>query len=208
MYVPKHFAETRPEILVEFIRTYPFGTLVTMTPRGIEANPIPFVFKPESAPNGILQGHLARANSQWETFDPDVEALVVFQGPDAYITPSWYPTKQETRKAVPTWNYVTVHVYGQLRVTHDQEWLRRHVEELTHQHERDRPEPWHVSDAPADYTTKMLRGIVGVEVQVSRLVGKWKLGQNRPIKDQEGMAAGLRADGGDPSESLLRFLPT
>lgn len=206
MYVPKQFAETDSDKMVEFIRAYPLGTLVTMTSRGIEANPIPFVFKSNSATAGILEGHLARANSQWETFRSDVEALVIFQGPDAYITPSWYATKRETGKAVPTWNYVTVHAYGQLRVTHDQEWLRRHVGELTDQHERLRVEPWHVSDAPADYTTKMLRAIVGVELQISRLVGKWKLGQNRPRKDQDGMVAGLWANGEERSKSLLGFL--
>lgn len=206
VYVPRSFAETRSEVLVEFMRAFPFGTLTTVTPAGIEANHIPFVYKPDPPPTGTLQGHLARANSQWKTLDPDVEALVIFQGPDAYITPSWYATKRETGKAVPTWNYVVAHVYGTLRVIHDHDWLLRHVEELTEQHEQGRPDAWHVSDAPAEYTTAMLKAIVGVELQISRIVGKWKLGQNRSIEDQEGMVAGLRADGEERSNALLPFL--
>ena len=206
MYVPKHFAETRPESLAELLRTVAFGTLVTVTPAGLEANPLPFVYKPDPPPWGVLQAHLARANTQWQTFDPSVEALFIVQGPDAYITPSWYPSKRETGKAVPTWNYVVVHAYGQLRVTEDPEWLRRHVEELTDQQERARPEPWRVTDAPAEYTAAMLKAIVGVELRITRLIGKWKLGQNRSLADRQGMAAGLASEGDEGSRALLPYV--
>lgn len=208
MYVPKHFAESRPEVLHGFIRSRPFGTLITMTARGLEASHIPFVLKSNPAPFGTLQGHLARANSQWEDFTPNVEALVIFNGPDAYITPSWYPTKHETGKAVPTWNYIVAHAYGKLQVIEDEGWLQTHVEELTNQHEQNRAVPWKVSDAPVDYTAKLLKGIVGVEIELSRLEGKWKLGQNRPEADQLGIIEGLKAERDLSSRSMEEYLRT
>ncbi|BAS26860.1 FMN-binding negative transcriptional regulator [Limnochorda pilosa] len=206
MYVPKRFAETRLEALQELIGSCPFGTLITMTTQGLEANHIPFVLKADPGPYGALQGHVAQANSQWKDFDPDVEALVVFQGPQAYISPSWYPTIQETGKVVPTWNYMVVHAYGKLRVIQDQDWLQRHVEELTDQQERRREEPWHVSDAPPEFTTKLMHAIVGVEIHVSRLVGKWKLGQNRSIEDQMGLMKGLSMEDDADALSMARYL--
>jgi len=206
MYVPKHFAETRPEIMHKLIRSYPFGTLITMTSHGLEASHIPFVFKPDPAPFGTLQGHLARANSQWKVSTPDVEALVIFNGPDAYITPSWYPTKRDTGKAVPTWNYVVVHAYGKLQVIEDEDWLKTHVEELTNQHEQGRDEPWKVSDAPADYTARLLKGFVGVQIELTRLEGKWKLGQNRSEADRQGVFEGLKAESDVTSRSMVEYM--
>lgn len=206
MYLPKHFAEKRPEVLHGFIRSSPFGTLITMTAHGLEASHIPFVFKPDPAPFGTLQGHLARANSQWKVSTPDVEALVIFNGPDAYITPSWYPTKRDTGKAVPTWNYVVVHAYGKLQVIEDEDWLKTHVEELTNQHEQGRDEPWKVSDAPADYTARLLKGFVGVQIELTRLEGKWKLGQNRSEADRQGVFEGLKAESDVTSRSMVEYM--
>lgn len=168
MYIPKHFAERRLEVLHRLVRPYPFGT---------------------------LEGHLARANPRWRRFLPEVEALAIFQGPDGYITPLWYATKQVTGEVVPTWNYVVVHAYGTLRVVEDEAWLRRHVEQLTDQQERGQDEPWSVADAPADYIARLLEGIVGVEISLSRSEGKWELSQNRPLEDRQGVIHGLRAGG-------------
>ncbi len=206
MYVPKHFSETRPERLVALIRSAPFGTLVTVTAEGIEASHVPFVHKPDPAPWGTIEAHLARNNTQWETLDASVEALVIFQGPDAYITPSWYASKRETGRAVPTWNYVVVHAYGPLRVIQDPGWLRRHVEELTDQQERGRPHPWRVTDAPAEYLENMLKAIVGVQIPISKVVGKWKLGQNRSLADRQGMLAGLAGQDDPSAHALVPYL--
>lgn len=207
VYVPKHFQEERPEVLLGFLRSCPFGTLVTKTKdSGLEANSIPFVLKNDPPPQGTLQGHVARANAQWKSFDPDLEALVIFQGPQSYISPSWYPTKQETGKVVPTWNYVTVHAYGKLRIIEDPDWLAKHVDELTRQHEDGREEPWSVADAPFDFTEKLLHAIVGVEIRIARLVGKWKLGQNRSLDDQMGMLKGLENERDASALSMARYL--
>lgn len=206
MYLPKYFEETRTEVLHELIRTCAFGTLITMTSAGLEASHIPFVLDTDPLPFGTLRAHIARANSQWQTFSPDVEALVIFYGPNSYISPSWYPTKQETGKVVPTWNYVVVHAYGRLRIEQDPAWLRTHVEELTDQHELARDNPWHVSDAPSDFTQALLGAIVGVELHITRLIGKWKLGQNRPIADQEGILKGRRLHGNMPEPSLAKYM--
>ena len=206
MYTPKPFAEDRPEVLQHLIRSSPFGTLVTITSDGLQASHIPFVLKPAPPPYGALQGHVARANSQWRTSSPDAEALVIFLGPESYITPSWYPTKQETGKVVPTWNYVVVHAYGKLRVIEDEAWLKRHVEELTDQLEHMREAPWRVSDVPRDFTSTLLRAIVGLEIEMSRLVGKWKLGQNRSIEDQLGVLKGLRAEDTPSASSMVQAM--
>ena len=195
MYVPKHFEETRVEVLHELIRAQPLGALVTLTPGGLDANHIPFEVDPEPAPFGTLRGHVARANPVWKDAARDAQALVIFQGPGAYISPSWYPTKKETAKVVPTWNYVVVHAHGMLRVIDDRAWLRAFVERLTDRHEAGRREPWQVTDAPADFIDAMVGAIVGIEVPIARLIGKWKVSQNRPEADREGAAAGLREDG-------------
>ena len=205
MYLPKHFEETRVPVLHDLIRAHPLATLVMLTPGGLDANHIPFEIDPDPAPFGTLRGHVARANPLWRTVS-DVEALAVFQGPDLYVSPSWYVTKQETGKVVPTWNYAVVHAHGPLRVIDDRAWLRAFVETLTNRHEAGRRDPWKVTDAPADYVDSMVTAIVGIEIPITKLIGKWKVSQNRPEQDRAGVVEGLRRDGGESAEAMARLV--
>lgn len=195
MYIPKHFDEPRTEVLHELMRARPLATLVTHGPDGLDANHIPLHLSPEPAPLGALRGHIARANPLHTLCDDGHQALAIFHGPDAYITPSWYPTKAETGKAVPTWNYAVVHAYGTLRVIDDSAWLRAHLETLTDQQEAAFPDPWHVADAPSEYTERLIEAIVGIELEITRLSGKWKASQNQPAQNRAGVVQGLRACG-------------
>jgi transcriptional regulator len=207
MYVPRHFEESRPEILHALLREHPFATLVTWNGEGVEADHVPMELDVEPAPFGTLVGHVARANPVWRRAAADVEALAIFQGAQGYVSPGWYPTKAETGKVVPTWNYAVVHAYGRLRFIEDRAWLRALVERLTRRHEAARPAPWAVSDAPTEYVDGLLGAIVGVELVVTRLAGKWKLSQNRPRADQAGVLAGLAAEapaGGAALAALMR----
>ena len=191
MYLPSHFEETRVEVLHRLIREHPLAVFVTLGSEGLNANHIPFEIEPAPAPFGTLRGHVARSNPVWRDFSKDIEPLLVFQGPQAYISPSWYPTKKETGKVVPTYNYIVVHAYGPLRVVEDRAWLRGLVERLTNRHEAKSVEPWKITDAPGDFIEKMLGAIVGIEIPVARLVGKWKASQNRPPVDRKGVISGL-----------------
>ena len=195
MYLPKHFDQPSVDVLHELMQAQGFATLVTLSPDGLNANHIPLHLSAEDGPLGTLRGHVARANPVWRETSPDTEVLVIFQGPDAYITPSWYPTKAEHGKAVPTWNYAVAHAYGKLRVCDDADWLRRHLAALTDHHEAAFAEPWQVSDAPADYTEKMMAAIVGIEIEITRLTGKWKVSQNQPAENRAGVVQALRASG-------------
>ena len=192
MYVPSHFEETRIEVLHQLIREYSFAALVTLGSDGLDANHIPFELDASPAPLGTLRAHVSRGNPVWRDSSRDVEALVVFQGPQAYITPSWYQTKKETGKVVPTYNYIVVHAHGPLQVVEDQGWLRGLVERLTTRYEAARPEPWKVADAPGDFIEKQLLAIVGLAIPITKLVGKWKVSQNRPEADRDGVVRGLR----------------
>jgi transcriptional regulator len=192
MYLPKMFEERRPEILHDTIRKHSLGTLVVMTANGLEANHIPFEIAADAGPFGTLHGHVARANPVWRDFDAGVEALVVFNGPQGYVTPSWYPTKQESGKAVPTWNYIVVHARGTLRVVDEPGKTRAHLEQLTAHHEAGRPHPWKLTDAPQDYLEQMFRQIVPIEIPLTQLFGKWKVNQNRVERDRVGVMAGLK----------------
>jgi len=193
MYNPKHFQEGRIDVLGAFMREHPFATLVSLAADGLIATPLPLLWDPEPAPFGTLTGHVARPNPQGKGARAGVEALAIFNGPQAYISPNWYPTKREHGKVVPTWNYVTVHAYGPLKVVDDAEWLRRLVTRLTDLHEGFSAVPWKVTDAPDDFIDQMLKGIVGIEIPLTRIEGKWKLSQNRPEPDQAGTIAGLEA---------------
>lgn len=193
MYVPSHFAEDRIDILHDAMRHVGLATLVSMTADGLIASHIPMLIDPDPAPYGTLIGHLARPNPQ--AGGAIGEALAVFQGLDSYITPSWYATKQENGKVVPTWNYVAIHAYGALEFFEDSDRLLAVVTRLTERQEAARSAPWAVSDAPADYVQGMLKGIVGIALPISRLQGKVKMSQNRPPIDRLGVIQGLRADG-------------
>lgn len=195
MYQPPLFREDRLEVQHALIHAHPLGLLVSAGPGGLMANPVPFILLAEGSARGTLHCHLSRANPHWRELGTVEECLVVFQGPQEYVTPSWYQTKRETGKVVPTWNYATVHAWGKPRVIEDVEWLRRNVEALTHAHEDARAAPWAVSDAPPEFIAAQLRGIVGIEIPIDRLEGKWKVSQNRPEADRAGVVAGLRAQG-------------
>jgi transcriptional regulator len=203
MYRPSHFREDRPEVLHALIRTHSFAQLVTAGQQGLMANPLPILIDPAASPNGTLRGHLARANDQVATLRSGAEALVVFQGPQAYVSPSWYPSKQEHGKVVPTWNYVAVHAWGVPKVIDDPAWLRQLIEDLTVSQERHRPAPWAVGDAPADFIDTMVTAIVGIEIPIDRIEGKWKLSQNRSEPDRRGVAEGLRAEGNAAMAELV-----
>ena len=195
MYVPPHFREDQVPVLHDFIRAAPLATLVSSTPAGLFASHLPLLIDLEPRPFGTLSGHLARANPHWKEAAPGTEALAIFTGPQAYITPAWYVAKQETGKVVPTWNYAAVHAYGTLRFFEDEASLLKLVTRLTQTHEAKRAAPWAVSDAPPDFVKGMLRAIVGFELTVTRLEGKWKMSQNRPPADIERVVEGLDRDG-------------
>jgi transcriptional regulator len=184
------------------MRAAPFANLVTMGSEGLDATPLPLMLDPSDGPHGSLIGHIARANPQWRTTDKAHEALAIFSGPDSYITPSYYETKRLTGKVVPTWNYVTVHARGRISFFQEPEALLELVRRLTDRHEGERPAPWAVSDAPADFIQSQLRAIVGLRLEITQLAGKWKMSQNRSPADRAGVVAGLRADGGPVAEAV------
>jgi len=192
MYVPAVFKEERVSEMHVLMRQNPFGILVTQGHDGPTATHMPFVLNADPAPYGTLSGHLAKPNPQWGDNAGKGNALIIFQGPQRYISPSWYPTKNETGRVVPTWNYLAVHAYGKLEVTRNLDRLKRHLEELTDQQETGRPNPWKLTDAPDDFVETMLRGIVGVEIVISALQGKAKVSQNRSEADRRGVVDGLR----------------
>jgi transcriptional regulator len=193
VYVPPLFKEDRIDVLHDAIRRTGLATLVTLSQDGLIASHVPMLLDTEPAPYGTLIGHLARPNPQAR--GAIGEALAIFQGPEAYITPSWYATKRATGKVVPTWNYVAIHAYGTVAFFDDRERLRDVVTRLTDRQEAPRAEPWAVTDAPADFTQGMLNGIVGFALPIARLEGKWKMSQNRPADDRAGVIAGLEAEG-------------
>ena len=194
MYRPAHFAEDRLDVLHSVIRARPLVTLVTSREGRMDADHVPVLLDANAGPFGALRGHVARANDLWRTVRPGSEALAIFQAQDHYVSPSWYPAKREHGKVVPTWNYVVVHARGPIRFIEDREWLHGLVTRLTDTHENEREDPWRVTDAPVDYIDAMLRAIVGFEIEVTGLTGKWKLSQNRSPADRGGIAAGLAAD--------------
>jgi len=195
MYLPEHFAERDPAVLHSLIAEHPLGTLVTLGADGLTANHLPFMLAADAGEHGTLLTHVARGNRVWQDFSADHEALVIFLGPSAYISPNWYPTKPETHRQVPTYNYATVHAHGRLVIHDDEKWLRGFLGRLTKRMEAAQPKPWKMGDAPQDYLRQILDGIVGIEIPITRLVGKWKVSQNRLPVDREGAIAGLRTTG-------------
>lgn len=195
MYRPPAFREDRLPVLHALIATHRLGTIVTNGPDGLEANHVPFTLDPSRGPRGTLKAHFAKANDQLAAFRDGGEALVIFQGAESYITPSWYPSKLEHGKVVPTWNFATVHAWGRPVVIEDPAWLLVQISELTDASEGERPAPWAVKDAPDAYVASQLKGIFGIEIEIARIDGKWKTSQNRPEADRIGVAEGLRAEG-------------
>jgi transcriptional regulator len=193
MYAPSHFDESRPQLLHALMEQYPLATVVAITAGGIEANHIPLIFEPRGENLGSLKGHIARANSLWRDVKAGSEVLAVFQGASHYISPNWYPAKREHGKVVPTWNYTVVHARGRIAWIHDAAWLRVFLEGLTDRHERHYESRWQVSDAPPDYIDQMLTAIVGFEIELESLTGKWKLNQNRNTADRAGVVSSLAA---------------
>lgn len=193
MYNPASFHESRPEVLAAAIAGHPLSTLVTAGAAGLAASHIPLLYTPAEggAGFGVLRGHMARANPQWRDAVPPCAALAIFNGPQHYVSPNWYPSKHEGGKVVPTWNYVVVHAHGTLSIHDDPQWLLENVTALTDEHEASSPTPWRVSDAPPEYIQNLQKAIVGVELIIERWEGKWKLSQNRTLADREGVAAGL-----------------
>jgi transcriptional regulator len=206
MYIPNLFQEDRVEVLHDLIRTYPFGTLVTMNAEGLQANHVPFYVESAPEPFGTLYAHVARANPVWRDLSRNDEALVIFQGPQTYISPSSYLTTKETGMVVPTWNYAVVHAHGRLSPIEDILWLRGFVEELTKTHEAGRAQPWNISDAPADYIEKQLSAIVGLKLTITQLVGKWKLNQNRPARDRASVIQTLLEQGTESSRAMAESM--
>jgi transcriptional regulator len=192
MFLPDHFRLEDAAEMHALMRARPFAALVSMTPSGLYGTHLPTVLKDEGS-FGTIECHLARANPHWKELAKGEEAMMIFQGPDGYITPNWYATKAQTGKAVPTWNYAIVHAYGRPAIMNDKDWLKRHVTELSDQQERTEAHPWKVSDAPESYIDVMLRGIVGFRFEIARLEGKWKMSQNREPQDRLGVIDGLKA---------------
>ena len=195
MYMPTHFSEDRLSLLQGLIRQYPLGTLVTQDEDGIQANHIPFLISEPTtdAPFGLLRGHVARQNPVWQ--QTTSESLIIFQGPSAYITPAWYEEKKQTGRVVPTYNYAVVHARGRINTISDPQQLQSLLHELTGHFEASRPAPWKVSDAPEDYLLNMMEAIVGIEIPLTSIIGKWKNSQNKSAENQMRIAEGLREEG-------------
>ena len=209
MYQPKHFEEVDTKILHELIRSHPLGAWVIQSEAGLTANHIPFLIDPDRGEFGTLVGHVARANPAWQSFSKAHHSLIIFQGAESYITPSWYPSKHEHGKAVPTWNYVVVHAHGMPRAIKDRDWLLQHLSQLTDRHENHQRQPWKVTDAPQEFIEQLLSAIVGIEIPITALAGKWKVSQNRPEADRLGVVAGLKTLGlrsGDTSKAMADWV--
>jgi transcriptional regulator len=198
MYIPRAFEQTDPAALHDLIRAHPFGTLVVPSPSGLEVNHLPFVLHPDGGAAGSLRAHVARGNPVWRVVEQAREAVVIFQGPHHYVSPTWYPSKAETGgKVVPTWNYAVVHAHGPARAMDDRDWLAHHLAELVAIHEAGRDPAWRLHDAPADFVEKMIGAVVGIEISIQRLVGKWKLNQNRSPADRASVATALEGLGAE-----------
>jgi transcriptional regulator len=206
MYLPKIHEETRLEVLHALIRAHPLGIWVETGQQELVVNHVPFVLDPAAGEFGTLRGHVARANPIWRATPGSSPGVVTFRGPQAYITPSWYPSKHEHGRAVPTWNYAIVTAHGRPEFIEDRAWLFTHLGELTATHEASQALPWTIDDAPADFTDKLVRAIVGVEIPITRIEGKWKTNQNRPEPDKLGVVAGLLSKGDDESAAMAALV--
>ena len=206
MYNPAQFEERRPDVLHALIRAQAFAALVVSDAGGLEVNHLPMLLDARAGAHGSILAHVSRANPLVSRAAGATAAVAIFQGAQGYISPSWYPSKAETHRVVPTWNYAVVHAHGELRLHDDVDWLRAHVGALTAAHEKGREQPWRVEDAEPGYLAAQLRGIVGLELRITRLEGKWKLGQNRSEADRQGMLAGLERQGDAASIALAALI--
>jgi transcriptional regulator len=206
MYLPKHHEETRIAVMHALVRSHPLGTWVTQQNGDLMADHVPFLLDESLGDYGMLTAHVARANPVWRSISSDKDSLVIFQGAQTYITPSWYPGKHEHGKVVPTWNYAVVHAHGTPRVIEDREWLLNHVSHLTDTHEANRVQPWKMSDAPMDFIERLVEAIVGIEIPITKLVGKWKVSQNRPEQDKRGVIEGLIKQGDEQSNEMAALV--
>jgi transcriptional regulator len=195
MYIPAHFDESRTEVVHQLIQQHPFGMLVTHGKSGLDANHIPFELDPQQGKMGVLNAHVARANPVWQDVSNGDEVLVVFRAADAYVSPNWYPSKHEFHKQVPTWNYMVAHAYGRISIRDDERFVRGVVARLTRTHEASQPAPWKMTDSAKEDIDKMLKAIVGLEIEITRLAGKSKLSQNKEVRDIRGAGEALKAQG-------------
>jgi transcriptional regulator len=202
MYLPKHFEVSDPSVLRNLMRDHPFATVVVADASGLSADHIPLLVMGDDVSGWKLAGHVARANPLWKKAEAGIDCLVIFHGPQHYISPNWYATKKEHGKVVPTWNYEVVHVQGCLRAMDDVVWLREFLQRLTETHEADQPKPWQVEDAPEEYLQRMLQAVVGIEIEIVTLTGKAKLSQNQPESNQESLIAALRSKGSEALEQM------
>jgi len=208
MYIPAHFAESRPEVLHELVRRHPLGMLVTHGAAGLDANHIPFELDAASGSLGTLAGHVARANPFWQQLRDGDEVMVVFRAADAYISPNWYPSKHEQHRQVPTWNYMVAHAHGRVRIVDDERFVRGIVGRLTKTHEASQAVPWKMADSPREFIDGLLQAIVGIEIEITRLEGKSKLSQNKEARDLRGAIEGLAAVGrNDVAEAMQAAAP-
>lgn len=206
MYVPKQYEETRIEVLHALMRAHPLAALVSHGPCGLSVDHLPWVLDTDRGAQGTLRGHVARANPVWHALSSPSECVAVFQGPQAYVSPSWYPSKHRDGRVVPTWNYAVVHAYGTPRIVEDHRWLRDLVGELTDTQEAFQARPWQVGDAPSDFTARMLEAIVGLEIPIERIEGKWKVSQNKARADRHGVAAGLEGRRDEHSSAMAAMV--
>lgn len=195
MYLPPHFATDDTEALHQLMQAHPLGALITHGSQGLDANHLPFEFAKETGRQGVLRAHVARNNPLWQEAKDGDEVLVIFKAADAYISPSWYPSKHDHHKQVPTWNYSVVHAHGRISIRDDARFIRRLLANLTRTHEAGEPSPWKMADAPREYMETMVQAVVGIEIEIERLAGKFKLGQNKDEADRQGAAHALHARG-------------
>ena len=206
MFKPPIFVEEREEIIHDLIHSNSFGTLISIVDGEIAADHLPLLFKPQLCEKGVLQAHISKGNPLWKKHQAGQEVMVIFQGPHHYISPSWYASKAEHAKVVPTWNYAVVHVHGTLKIIENHDWLLNHINQQTDKNEQHYETPWKVSDAPEDYIESQLKGIVGIEIEITRFDGKWKMSQNKNKADKEGIVKGLYDEDNENAKKMSKMI--
>lgn len=208
MYIPKVFKQDDAKEIYELIRCYPLATLVCNDSSGLNATHIPFILAQSNNGKGVLQAHIAKTNPLWQNVNENSNVLVVFNGPSCYISPNYYPSKEEDGRAVPTWNYVTAHLQGKISFVHDEKWILNMIDQLTAQQEATQPEPWSSSDAPEKYIDRMLQAVVGIEIEIESSEGKWKLSQNHSDKNKAGVVSSLSQQQDSDSQNIAALIET